>query len=310
MAHKRYPALLLLAALLLFLCAGCGAQEDPGLSQDPPVSPSMEDNTPSVPPEGSDDAVLVPVLMYHHFTQDPSSDMEVTPETFARHMDALAQAGYTTVQFQELIDFVCNGGSLPEKPVCVTIDDGYLSNYEFAWPILSERGMKATIFVIGSSIGHTEFYKDTEFRMTPHFGWDEAREMQDSGVMDIQCHTYDFHQWPPFETGDMVHRNILRLEGEDEETYRADVIQDLTYYNELRIQEMGTGFSVLAYPEGAYDDVTEEIVHALGFQVTLSTRTDKPNIVVRNQPESLYALCRWTVNNDVSPEQLLEIIQS
>lgn len=286
MVGKRF--LPLMAALVLTLCVGCGVLE--GLL---PVKKTRE----------------VPILMYHHFSQDPASDTEVSPEVFARHLEALSRAGYTAVLFQDLIDFVYNGGDLPEKPVCITMDDGYLSNYEIAWPVLEQYGMKGTVFAIGCSVGHKEFYKDTQFPITPHFGWEEAREMEASGVMDVQSHTYDMHQWEPFETGDKIRRSLLPLEGESEEEYRAAVIADLTYYNELRIQEMGEGFQVLAYPGGDYNELSEEVIHQeVGIPVTVTSIEGGVNTVKRGEPESLYAMYRWNITNDVTGEQLLEKI--
>lgn len=92
------------------------------------------------------------------------------------------------------------GEALPEKPVVITFDDGYQSNYEYAYPILKKYGMKATIFVIGSSVGKDE-YKDTGLPMLPHFGVSEAREMENSGLISIQSHTYDLHQNGECEKG-------------------------------------------------------------------------------------------------------------
>ena len=175
-------------------------------------------------PDPADYTAEVPVLMYHHFSETETGDIVVRPETFALHMQTLRDAGYQAVTVQEMIDYVYGGAPLPDKPVCITMDDGYLSNYETALPILEEYGMKATVFAIGSSVGHDRFYKDTDHPLTPHFGYDEAREMQDSGVLDFQSHTYDMHQWAPFETGDVIRASALPLEGESEaEIGRAHV---------------------------------------------------------------------------------------
>ena len=250
----------------------------------------------------------VPVLMYHHFSQEASGEV-VRAETFAAHLRALQEAGYTAVSMREMIDFVYNGGSLPEKPVCITMDDGYLSNYEIAMPILAQYGMKATVFAIGSSMGHREFYKETQHRLTPHFGYDEARAMLASGVLDVQSHTYDMHQWAPFESGPAIRTSALPLEGESEAEYAAALAADLERYNQERQAELGEGFCALAYPGGYYNDLTEVLIHQAGIPITLSIRTDSRNVLLRGLPQSLYALCRWNITEQVTPEALLAMVE-
>lgn len=276
-----------------FVTAGtCGAYLD-HLAENPPV---MD------PAEYTAD---VPILMYHHFSSEETG--AVTPELFAAHLEALRTAGYTAVSFQEMIDYVYHGGGLPDKPVCITMDDGYLSNYEIAWPLLEEYGMKGTVFAIGTSVGHREFYKDTEFRLTPHFGYEEAREMLASGVMDFQSHTYDMHQWEPFETGGQIRASALPLTEETEEAYAAVLAADLERYEAERQAELGGGFCALAYPGGYYNTLTEVLIHQAGIPVTLSIQTDSRNVLVRGLPQSLYALCRWNITADTTPEALLEM---
>ena len=121
-------------------------------------------------PYGAPDIVEVPVLMYHHISDDVTSSAVVTAETFERHMAALLDEGYSPVSLRELSDFVHGDGELPEKPVVITFDDGYMSNYELAFPILKKYGSKASVFVIGSSVGKSE-YKDTGQPIIPHFGY-------------------------------------------------------------------------------------------------------------------------------------------
>ena len=71
--------------------------------------------------------------------------------------------------------------------------------------------MKATIFSIGVSFGK-DHYKDTDYAMTPHFGAAEAAEMAGSGLISIQSHTYDMHQWPPYEDGSAAVRENMAAE--------------------------------------------------------------------------------------------------
>ncbi len=250
----------------------------------------------------------VPVLLYHHIYSEASDNTTVTPQTFETHIRTLAENGFTAVTFPEMIDYVWHGGDLPEKPVCITFDDGYLSNYEYAWPILKKYGMKATIFAIGVSVGHKEFYKNTDHRLTPHFDWDEAREMIASGVIDVQSHTYDLHQWEPFESGDEIRTSAIPLENESELEYASVLMDDMEQYEAERKTELGEGFCALAYPGGYYNILTEVLIHQAGIPVTLSCRIDSRNVLVRGLPQSLYALCRWSMTEQTTTEMLLDIV--
>lgn len=250
----------------------------------------------------------IPVLLYHHIDENPADRMTVTPETFEEQMRFLAENGCHAVTVRQMTDYVFHGGELPDKPVCITFDDGYLSNYEYAWPILERYGLTATVYAIGVSVGHDRFYKDTQFELTPHFSFEQAREMMASGVLDVQSHTYDMHQWAPFEPGDRVRENILPLDGESDEDYAAALNADIERYAETAREELGEAITSLAYPEGAYTTLTEVLVHQAGIPVTMSTRTDSRNVLVRGLPQSLYALCRWYMTEGMTPEEILAVL--
>lgn len=269
------------------------------------------DNPPAADPAGY--TADVPILLYHHVVDElgEGDDRQtvVSTATFERQMRQLAEEGYHAVSSQELIDYVYRGAPLPDKPVYITFDDGYYSNYALARPILEKYGMKATIFSIGVSMGSTQYYKDTSYPTVPHFGYEEARELERAGAADIQSHTYDMHQWAPYETGDCVRSSILPLEGERYADYAAALLADLETYDQKRTQELGGGFAALAYPGGEYCGWTEALVHQAGISLTLSTSTDRRNVLVKGLPQSLYALCRWYVTEDTTPEGLRAILQ-
>ena len=198
----------------------------------------------------------VPILMYHHLSEDVTNSEMVSPEQFEAQIRALSEAGYTGVSFDELQAYVLRGAPLPEKPVVITFDDGYESNYTLAYPILQKYGMKATIFAIGVSFGK-DHYKDTDYAITPHFGAAEAAEMAASGLISIQSHTYDMHQWPPYESGSAVRENILPLPGEGEEAYVQALTEDFTRSRTLLEDAAGQPVDVLAYPAGQYSTLAQ-----------------------------------------------------
>ena len=255
----------------------------------------------------SEISAQVPILMYHHLSEDVTNSEMVSPEQFEAQIRALSEAGYSGVLFDELQGYVLRGEPLPEKPVVITFDDGYLSNYTLAYPILQKYNMKATIFAIGVSFGK-DHYKDTDYAMTPHFGAAEAKEMTDSGLISIQSHTYDMHQWPPYEDGSAaVRENILPLAGESEEAYVQALTEDFTKSRAQLEDATGQPVDVLAYPAGQYSTLAQVTLQELGVHVTLSTNPGV-NTVVKGLPQTLYAMLRFGITDDITPAALLALI--
>lgn len=234
----------------------------------------------------------VPVLMWHNLAEESSGDMTISVDTFRAQIEALHEAGFKTVSLQQLYDYVHFGTELPEKPIVLTFDDGYFSNYEYAFPILQEYGMQATIFAIGVSVGK-DTYKDTDHAMTPHFGVDEAREMVASGLISVQSHTYDMHQWPPFEDGNaQVRETLLPFDGEADADYEAAVEADFAESRELLESITGQPVNALAFPEGAYVTLTQDALRSAGAELTFTT-VRAVNTVLKGLPQSLCAMPRF-----------------
>lgn len=256
-------------------------------------------------------SATVPILLYHHLDPaQPENETNLHPETFERQMRLLKENGYTTVSFDELISFVEQGTPLPEKSVVITFDDGYTSNYTYAFPVLRELGFKATIFAIGSSIGHDQYYKDTQFLLTPHFGQEEITQMLDSGLISIGSHTYDMHQWPPFETLSPARENMLPFDGESEESYIAAVTNDAALQAEVFASYGIPTPNVIAFPEGAYTSLTDVVLKSCGYKVTLTTKETRVNTVVSGLPQSLIDLGRMTVLPETTDAELLEYLNT
>ena len=234
----------------------------------------------------------VPVLMWHNLAEESSGDMTISVDTFRAQIEALHEAGFKTVSLQQLYDYVHFGTELPGKPIVLTFDDGYFSNYEYAFPILQEYDMQATIFAIGVSVGK-DTYKDTDHAMTPHFGADEAREMVDSGLISVQSHTFDMHQWPPFEDGNaQVRETLLPFDGEADADYEAAVEADFAESRELLESITGQPVNALAFPEGAYVTLTQDALRSAGAEMTFTT-VRAVNTVVKGLPQSLCAMPRF-----------------
>lgn len=102
----------------------------------------------------------IPILMYHRVvpesTQPDRFGNCVTVRAFRSHLRWLRRLNYTSVSLDLIADLAEDperAPSLPRRPVAITFDDGYRDNHDYAWPLLTEHGFKATIFVVSSAIG-------------------------------------------------------------------------------------------------------------------------------------------------------------
>ena len=107
----------------------------------------------------------VHILMYHRVLKDDDKailsmqpGMYVTESVFKEQMNFLARH-YHLISLKELLELWRNGGYSKDKRYCiVTFDDGWLDNYLYAYPVLKEHDIPATIFVTTSFVGTNRWY--------------------------------------------------------------------------------------------------------------------------------------------------------
>ena len=227
----------------------------------------------------------IPVLMYHKFkdkvenTKEDQS-MSVSINLFERQLKALLEAGYTPINFKQLEAYLEGKGGLPNKPFIITADDGYLCNYEKAYPILKKYKAQATFFI-------TSLYMGVE-NSHDHFTWEQAKEMEASGLIDIQSHTHGHTL--------MNGLNKVDVNYEVEKSF-ADIEKYL-----------GTrDVKVLAYPQFLHTKAVKEWVKECG--VDLQVTNLAKNSRISNNKTTAMDIKRIHVSNDISPEQLVSIIK-
>ncbi|MFV0439758.1 MAG: polysaccharide deacetylase family protein [Lachnospirales bacterium] len=135
----------------------------------------------------------IPILEYHcvkeYIPTDGSGYLYVTPDTFREQISTLKDNNYDFITYQDLSRIDSGKMDMPEKPVIITFDDGYLNNYVHAYPILDELGAKATFFVSTYNIREEEVEYDAS--KIYFMSWGQLREMEGSGVVDIQSHGHE-----------------------------------------------------------------------------------------------------------------------
>ncbi|HYG60548.1 MAG TPA: polysaccharide deacetylase family protein [Symbiobacteriaceae bacterium] len=104
----------------------------------------------------------------------------VDPNDFSRQMEWLVDSGYQVVPLSRLVQQLESGGSVSDRWLCITFDDGYADNYIHAFPVLRRYGFPATIFLVTGKIG-----QDPEFLDPSHL-----TEMATHGI-EFGGHTVD-----------------------------------------------------------------------------------------------------------------------
>lgn len=249
------------------------------------------------------DGRALPVLMYHHFDETSKDGTVVTPGRFREQMTALREAGYQAVTVPQVIGYVREGTPLPEKPVLITMDDGYGSNLTVAAPILEETGMRATIFTIGINEGE-EYYAHSGEPMWQHrFAFEEAAPWVEKGIIDVQSHTFDMHQLESY--GYSGRDGVRRMRGESPEDYRQALLDDAAAFRERRGDRVATELLALAYPFGYYDLEADRIMGEAGYQLTV-TIDERINRLRTGDEECLRMLGRFNVTDHISGEALVD----
>ncbi|MCH9670558.1 MAG: polysaccharide deacetylase family protein, partial [Gammaproteobacteria bacterium] len=141
---------------------------------------------------------VVPILSYHHFGARRGR-LSVTAEQFTEQLDYLRRNGYTVARLSDFHAFLEGRRRLPRKSVVITIDDGYRSVYDVAFPILREYNVPATVFIYSDFIGKGGLTKK------------QMAQMEASGLVDMQAHS-------------KTHANLTEtVVGESPADYRARV---------------------------------------------------------------------------------------
>jgi len=185
----------------------------------------------------------VPILCYHRFGSR-SSKMVVTPDAFAAQLDYLARNGYRVVRLAQLVDFLEGKRGLPERALVITMDDGHVSTYEHAYPLLKKYGFPATAFVYADFIGSGDALR-----------WNQIKEMTASGLIEFQAHS-------------KTHANLVeRLSGESEQRYRERLDSEIRFPQDLLQRNLATKVTQYAYPYGDANELVLARLAAADFQL-------------------------------------------
>lgn len=213
----------------------------------------------------------LPILMYHSISSGNS--LRVPKEEFEAHMKWVHENGYRTLTPKEAYLMLTQDKKPSEKCVLITLDDGYTDNYQDAYPVLKKYGMKATIFMIGKSIGHKN-----------HLTEKQMKEMAKHGV-SIESHTIDH----------------LELNGLTPEQQHSEMDDSKKLFDQMFHQQT----SIISYPVGRYNEETLKAAKDTGYQMGVTTESG-----AASRDQGMYALHRVRVSPGMSGASFGAYIES
>ena len=175
---------------------------------------------------------LVPILLYHRFGLAAIDGMTVTTGVFESHLMYLKEHGYRVIPLRELVDYLLSEGPPPgHRSVTITVDDGHRSVYSSMFPLVRKYHIPVALFLYPSAISNASYA----------LTWDQVREMKETGLFDIQSHTF----WHPD-----FRNERKRLTPKE---YEKFVEMQLKKSKEKLEKEIDAKVTMLAWPFGIYD---------------------------------------------------------
>ncbi len=213
----------------------------------------------------------IPILCYHRITNGRNDAYSVSPETFAAHLQVLADSGYTSILPDALHDYLLYNKPLPKKPFMITFDDSRVEHMETAAPELEKHNFRGAFFIM------TVTYNKKGYMSTA-----QIAEMAKRG------HTIGLHSWD----------HVMATQYTDSVTWAKQVVEPKKKLEQI----IGQPVRHWAYPNGVYNhDAAKELAEHFDLSFILMSKRDSvyPLQTVRRM-----------IVPEISPEKLLKSMRN
>ncbi len=254
--------ILLLCGLIL---AGCKKENKPGKGKTSTPTPAptvaaaavaTPAPTPSKP--AIDQTSEVIVFGYHRFENKVRRpDTEITPEAFEAQMKELQDKKIPVIGMQDFLAWKRGEKAIPSRAAIITIDDGWKTTYEVAWPILKKFNYPFTLFI------YTEGIKGGKYGGGAAMSWEQLAEMRDAGV-DIQAHSATHQDLRKAADKSTARKNLNPQE------YDEWLNSEVGGSKATLEQKLGIRVNCFAYPFGYYNDVVKEATRKARFEAVFT----------------------------------------
>ena len=226
----------------------------------------------------------IPILCYHNIaTSDEKAnyleeaDWTITTENFKEHLDYLKNNNYKTLTMEEFYNWKIGNLNLPYKSVLITFDDGFLSNYEYAFKLLKEYNMNATVFVVGSFIDNS-MSNEWNGNIKTYMSKDILEKVKtEYPNIEIYSHSYNLH-----------YQGAIN---QDKESLMQDIKDFDNFY---------PNNDILCYPFGQYNGNIEECLKESNYRMAFRYGPDRKDYKKASRNDNIYEIPRLNVSHGMS----------
>jgi peptidoglycan/xylan/chitin deacetylase (PgdA/CDA1 family) len=197
-------------------------------------------------------------LMYHRFEENKYPSTNIKINDFKKHLKIIEDNKIAFVNPKKLKDELLNNKK--QRKILLTIDDGFLSFYENAWPLLKERKVPFILFVSTREVGSFNY-------MT----WNQIKELakEDFVVIGNHCHSHEY----------LVDEHI--------EVIREDIEKSIKIFKD----KLGKNSNFFSYPFGEYSLEFKRLIKSLNFDYAFGQHSG-----VMDDTKDFYELPRFPIN--------------
>ncbi len=190
------------------------------------------------------------VLCYHRFEDRPKDSLAIKPSEFESQLQLLKENGFSVISMSDFLAWRRGTKDIPVKSCVISIDDGYRSGYEVAWPLLKKFGYPFTMFV------YTNYVRGQPRAGGQSISWEELAEMRDAGV-DIESHT-------------VSHLDLRVKRGKTPAQFEQWVREELVNSKKMIESQLGISVKCLAYPYGGHNAEVRRIAMEVGYDLAFT----------------------------------------
>jgi len=197
-------------------------------------------------------------IMYHRFEENKYPSTNIKIKDFNEHIRIIEENNISFINPKNFEKELKNNKS--KRKILLTIDDGFLSFYKNAWPILKEKKIPFILFVSTREIGAYNY-------MT----WNQIKEIQNEDFVEIGNHSHT-HEY---------------LVDESNELIKEDISKSISIFN----KNLGKNSKFFSYPFGEYSNDFKKIINDFGFKYAFGQHSG-----VIDETKDFYELPRYPIN--------------